>query len=365
MLSPVESIPSEFFPLRCERADAVICRALGVRFTAAVLRVEHRGRAVFERAYGFVDEARSAPVYVSTRFDLASLTKPFTAMLALREVAAGRLGLDGPLLDLIPEWRGREHELISVRMLLAHVSGMQSGADYRTLFNDSVERFTLTRALTAAPRERVIYSDLGFIALGVILERLRGHSLPSLMKEMRLELRAPTISYRPRAEEVGGIPATEHDGWRGRVRGVVHDEKAYLLNGIAGHAGLFGAACDVAALTEAFLGPTHGRSPVLLPSELVREALRVQAEDEILRRGLGWMLKKSDDNSCGARMGEGTFGHTGFTGTCVWADPARDVQIVFLTNAVYFGRSDLRSVRAAVCDAVIEEFDQRGSGAAG
>lgn len=343
--------------MHCERADALVRQALDARFTAAVLRVERGGQAVFERAYGFVDQTRTTPVYACTRFDLASLTKPFVATLALREVAAGRLCLDSDLLELIPEWRGREHAPISLRMLLAHVSGMQSGADYRTLFNDSVERFTLTRALLAAPRERVIYSDLGFIALGTLLERLTRRSLPALIGELAEELDSRTLGYRPRLQERGKVPATEEDAWRGRVRGVVHDEKAYLLNGVAGHAGLFGAACDVAALVEAFLGPVHGRSSKLLPSKLAVEAISEQSEDDVLRRGLGWMLKKREDNSCGTRMGAGTFGHTGFTGTCAWADPTRDAQIVFLTNAVYFGRSDLREVRASICDAVIEELD--------
>jgi len=340
-----------------ERADAVVREALGVRFTAAQLRIERAGRAAYERAYGFTDSSRSSPTYVTTRFDLASLTKPFVACAALREVATGRLSLDGSLLGILPEWRGDAHEPISLRMLLAHVSGMQSGADYRTLFNEAVEQYALLRPPAAAPRERVIYSDLGFIALGTILERATRRSLSSLIADIGNDLDARTLGYRPRPGEIAEIPATEEDARRGRVRGFVHDEKADMMGGVAGHAGLFGSARDVALLTEAFLGPLHGRSTTALPEELVRESLVKQAEDELLGRGLGWMLKKRDDNSCGALMRPGTFGHTGFTGTCAWADPSRDAQVVFLTNAVYFGRSDMRELRAAVCDAVIAELD--------
>jgi CubicO group peptidase (beta-lactamase class C family) len=213
------------------------------------------------------------------------------------------------------------------------------------------------RPLVAAPRERVVYSDLGFIALGAVLERSTGRSLSALIARLREELGAESLGYCPSAREIADVPATEEDAWRGRVRGFVHDEKAYLMGGVAGHAGLFGSARDVALLTEAFLGPLCGRPTTLLPENLVRESLVKQAEDDLLGRGLGWMLKKRDDNSCGARMRPGTFGHTGFTGTCAWADPSRDAQVVFLTNGVYFGRSDSRDLRAAVCDAVIEESD--------
>jgi CubicO group peptidase (beta-lactamase class C family) len=130
------------------------------------------------------------------------------------------------------------------------------------------------------------------------------------------------------------------------------------MNGVAGHAGLFGTAADVAALTEAFLGPLCARGHRFLPAPLAHAAVVEQGSDAVLRRGLGWALKTSDANSCGAAMSRATFGHTGFVGTSVWADPLRDLSIVLLTNAVYFGRKDLRDLRAAVCDAVVGEMDR-------
>ncbi len=133
--------------------------------------------------------------------------------------------------------------------------------------------------------------------------------------------------------------------------GVVHDEKAYLMNGVAGHAGLFGPARDVAALAEPYLAAANGRASRGLSARSCREAVVEHGADPVLRRGLGWALKTSDENSCGAAMSRSTFGHTGFTGTSVWADPERDLSIVLLTNAVYYGRNDLRDLRAAVCDA--------------
>ncbi len=336
-----------------ERADRVLIDAAGRRFTACVARVEHHGRVVFERAYGVTrDDELGQRVFADTRFDLASLTKLFVATLALRAVDDGVLALDTPLTELIEEWRERPHAAITLRRLLAHTSGMNSGADYRELFGECVERFALVRDLVATPGERVIYSDLGFIALGVLLQRATGRSLAALVAAA---FPGGCLTYRPAIAEQ--IPATEADAWRGRVQGFVHDEKAYLIGGVAGHAGLFGTAADVAALGEAFLAPLCGRGRTLLSNELVREAVREQAYDPVLRRGLGWALKTSDENSCGARFSPDSFGHTGFVGTCVWADAHRDLQAVLLTNSVYFGRNDTRDLRAAFYEALAQEID--------
>jgi serine-type D-Ala-D-Ala carboxypeptidase len=332
------------------RIDELLENACGREFTAAVARVEHRGRPIFERAYGTTRADELAhPVYADTRFDLASLTKLFVATLALQLVAQERLRLDVPLSAIVPEWECNANRAITLRMLLAHTSGMNSGADYREILGENVEDFALRCDLVSMPGERVIYSDLGFIALGVVLRRVTGLSLGALVA--RNFERSPR--FRPVAKERLAIPATEAD-WRGRVQGVVHDEKAYLMGGMAGHAGLFGTAADVAALTEAFLGVLCGRTPTLVPERLAREAVTEQAGDPVLRRGLGWALKTTDENSCGRYMSRSSFGHTGFVGTSVWADPERDLQGVLLTNSVYFGRNDTRELRAAFFEAIVQ-----------
>lgn len=311
---------------------------------------------VFERAYGLTrDDGLARALHVDTQFDLASLSKLFTATLALRGVAQGTFDLDGSLLAWFPEWRNTAHAPISLRMLLAHDSGMNSGADYRQLLGSNIVAFTLERELVAQPGERVVYSDLGFIALGELLHRAYGFSLAAILANLRVG----GLVYNPPRARWSGIPATEDDGWRGRVQGFVHDEKAYLLGGIAGHAGIFGSAADVAWLTETYLGPLNGRAPDALPQALVAEAVREQAADPVLRRGLGWALKTNDENSCGRFFSDGSFGHTGFVGTCVWADPARDVQAVLLTNSVYFGRSDTRDLRARFYEGLIEDLGLR------
>jgi len=338
--------------------DEFVRASLRRRFTAAVLRVERAGRVAFERAYGALDDGDGAPtVLVTTRFDLASLTKAFVSTAVLRAVATGLLRLDEPLVQVFPTWRSTAHARITVRMLLAHTAGMHSGADYRTLLGANVEQFALGHELAAAPGERVLYSDLGFIVLGVLLARVASRSLARTVSRTIERAGGESTAYRPRNDEAGAaIPATEFDTWRGRVRGAVHDEKAYLMGGVAGHAGLFGTARDVAALAEIYLAAVNGRPQRTLPSGLALEAIEEQAADPVLRRGLGWALKTSDENSCGAAMNRATFGHTGFTGTCVWADPVRDLSVVFLTNAVYYGRRDLRDVRAAICDACVAAY---------
>jgi len=340
-----------------ESCDEILRAAASHRYSGAVLRVQRSGRAVFERAYGrLAGEPDEAAVEVTTCFDLASLTKVFVSTAALQMVAAGLLALEGPLTRAFPEWEDNAHAAITLRMLLAHTSGMQSGADYRTLLSDRVDRFARECPLADEPGARVIYSDLGFIVLGELLSRTYGRSLAAVVAALGTQLNLEATAFRPRNDEAYEFPATELDAWRGRVRGGVHDEKAHLMGGVAGHAGLFGTARDVAVLAEAYLAPARGRAESVLPADLAMQAIAEHGADPVLRRGLGWALKTSDENSCGTMMDRATFGHTGFTGTCVWADPTRDLSVVLLTNAVYFGRRDLRDLRAAVCDAATREF---------
>ena len=339
-----------------DRVHAVLQDACGAQFTGAVARIEHRGELRFERAYGMTRADEFArPVYVDTAFDLASITKLFVSTIALRAVQERRITLDEPVARYLPEWYGTDREPITLRMLLAHDSGMNSGADYRQLLGFNVVEYTLERELIAAPGARVVYSDLGFIAIGELLSRIYGCSLSRLMSTMRT---SPT--FRPPSTQWPAIPATECDSWRGRVQGYVHDEKAYLLGGVAGHAGLFGTAQDVAWLGEQYLAAVCEReADRVLDNGLARDAISQQAFDPILRRGVGWALKTSDENSCGRWFASESFGHTGFVGTCIWADPVRDCSGVLLTNSVYFGRNDTRDLRAAFYEALVDDLGLR------
>ncbi len=330
---------------------------LGRRYSGAVLRIESGGRLRFCRAYGTTTAQAEAPVvYADTRFDIASLTKVFVSTVALAQVAGGALRLEAALTDRVPEWRGTPHAPITPRMLLAHTAGLRSGADYRALLARNVEAFALSEPLVGAPGKNVVYSDLGFIALGVVLARASGTSLAHVVRTKLAEYGAPNVSFAVPVRERMAVAATERDAWRGLVQGVVHDEKAFLMNGVAGHAGLFATAADVARLGEWYLAALR-RRPTKLDPGLAREAVREAAFDPVLRRGLGWALKTTPENSCGAAMSATTFGHTGFTGASIWVDPQRDLNVVLLTNAVHCGRSDMRAIRAAVCDAAVAAAD--------
>jgi CubicO group peptidase (beta-lactamase class C family) len=323
--------------------DDLLATHLGKRYSAAVVRIERGGRVVYERAAGTLRDDGGGRVYVDTRFDVASITKVFVSTVALALVARGVLTLDEPLVGAS-----------TLRMILAHTGGFRSGADYRTLFGEHIETFAAREPLVAAPGERVVYSDLGFLALGAALAARTATALEPLIEGELRTLGSERVTFA-RGARHEAVPATERDAWRGLVQGRVHDEKAALAGGVAGHAGLFAHALDVARLGEWYLAPRFGR-PSPLPAALALAATCEAAPDAVLRRGLGWALKTSDENSCGARMSPDTFGHTGFTGTCIWADPQRDLNVVVLTNAVHFGRHDLRDVRAALCDAAVAEF---------
>jgi CubicO group peptidase (beta-lactamase class C family) len=330
---------------------------LGVRYSAAVVRIDAAGKPRFVRAYGTVAAANGAAhVYADTRFDVASLTKIFVSTVALMLVAEGRLALDSALLDNLPEWRTTAHAPITLRMILAHVAGFRSGADYRTLLDRNVEAFALREPLVGPPGRAVVYSDLGFIALGTLLARATGRGLAATVSTRLRALGAAQTTFGVPAHERAFVAATECAAWRGLVQGAVHDEKAYLMNGVAGHAGLFAGAGDVARAGEWYLAALRGR-PTPLDRGLARLAVSEAAGDPVLRRGLGWALKTTAGNSCGERMSPGAFGHTGFTGTSIWIDPLRDASVVLLTNAVHFGRTDIRPIRAAVCDAAMAAID--------
>ena len=246
------------------RVDAALRSGDGDEYTGAVARIEHRGRVVFERAYGATrDDALGRPVYCDTRFDLASLTKLFVATLALQLVAQNRLSLDEPLPRSCRNGGG-PHAAITARMLLAHDLGNEFG---RRLSRDSQRERRAFRADAPSCRGAWRARHLQRPRASSRWRRDRTHT-PAFARITRC---ARFICEHGRlfsavAPIALAIPATEDDAWRGRAQGFVHDEKAYLMGGAAGHAGLFGTAADVAAMTECYLGRLHGRIGALLPA---------------------------------------------------------------------------------------------------
>lgn len=304
-----------------------------------------------------------------TVYDLASLTKVVaTTTLAMIAVSEGKLDLDAPVQRYLPEFRGPGKQRVTLRHLLTHSSGLR--ADRRlwreTPNADSALRLVNLTPLDTAPGVRMVYSDLGAIVLGEVVERVLGGRLDRLAQRRifgPLEMRS--TRFRPPASWLPRIAPTEYDtAWRKRiVRGEVHDEKAAWLGGVAGHAGLFASAPDLLTFGEWALSvlrePDRSRSwanrkaPAVQPSVL-REFIRRQYLVPGSSRALGWDTPSSG-SSAGTRLDSLSFGHTGFTGTSIWIDPGRDLVIVLLTNRVHPSRDNSRlgPLRIAVADAVV------------
>jgi CubicO group peptidase (beta-lactamase class C family) len=352
----VDPSPDRIFAL----TDSVLAAGLAARaFPAATIEVGCGTAPLWRRAYGRLHyESDAAATTLDTIFDLASLTKVIaTTSLVMRHVAAGTLDLDAPLADYLVAWRGTPQGPIRVRQLLTHASGLPPHARCWELCRD---RRDYQEAILAMPLERPIgtasvYSDLGFILLGFILEDLGG-PLTAGLDAVAQPLGLETIRYQPPDAWRDRIAPTEFDMWRNRLLvGEVHDENAAALGGIAGHAGVFGAVGDVGRFARAVLR-TLGENTVLGTPALMRQ-FTTRADVPESSRALGWdtMLPTS---SCGSRLSPSAFGHTGFTGTSLWIDPEMDLYVVLLTNRVHPTRANdaLRALRPRVHDAVVEDL---------
>ena len=358
-----------------ERASEILLEGILDRaFPAATIEVGRLHGAIWRRAFGTLSYAAESPsVGYDTIFDLASLTKVIaTTTLAMRAIDDGLLTLDDRLVSHLPEWRGTDRETATIRDLLAHASGLPA---YLPFFRDHSGRVEFEPAICHTPleyplRTRSIYSDLGFMLLGFILEDLRRNAkarpgqfdpsatLAAQFRRIAAFITAEPLAYNPPRSWRPRTAPTEHDDWRGRtLQGEVHDENAWALAGTAGHAGLFGTAGAVGAFAQSVLRTIGGERVVAAP-DTFREFIR-RAGTPGSSRALGWdtMLPTS---SCGSRMSPTAIGHTGFTGTSLWIDWERDLYVVLLTNRVHPTRENdrLRAIRPAFHDAVMEEFDR-------
>ena len=326
-------------------------------YPAAVVEVGDRNGAVWQQAFGRLDyEDNAAITQKDTIFDLASLTKVIaTTSLAMQLVERGKLALDDRVADRIPEWRGHDREHVTLRSLLTHSSGLTAWLPF---FRDHKGRAEFQHAICSLPLEyppgtQSIYSDLGFILLGFVIEDAGGGRFEGQAMELLRRLTTGRLMFNPPAELRPLIAPTEHDSWRGRrLVGEVHDENCWALGGAAGHSGLFGSAGAVGDFARAMLAALDGRDATLASATVARLfATRAGAQSS---RALGWdtMLPTS---SCGTRMSPSAFGHTGFTGTTLWIDPERGIYVVFLTNRVNPSRENtaIQQIRPALHDAVL------------
>jgi CubicO group peptidase (beta-lactamase class C family) len=291
---------------------------------------------------------------MDTVFDLASLTKVIVTLpVMLSLIAGGKLSLDDPAAEFIPEFR---HRQVTIRHLLSHSSGLPADLPWqpRHAADRDVRGEILAQPLDFEPGSRAVYSDLGMILLGWIAETVAGDRLDRLARKFVFEpLGMTDTMFRPPASLAERIAPTEEvDGVA--IRGEVHDEKCFHLGGICGSAGLFSTAADVAKYAQWWLDrqPVQGMD---IPPDLMDACIR----PIVGNRGLGWEVWSGSGAppACGERWSIGSFGHTGFTGTSVWIDPAARGYAVFLTNAVHFGRGNrIRELRPELHSVIYSSF---------
>ncbi len=337
-------------------------------FPAASVEIGRAAGPLWGHAFGRLTYDSDAPAATSdTVFDLASLTKVIaTTTLAMRAIDDGVLALDDALSKRLPEWRGTDREMVTVRAVLAHASGLPA---YLPFFRDHTGRPEFEPAicrlpLEYAPRSRSIYSDLGFILLGFILHDVRSQAshgrldpsttLAAQFRRIASYLTSDPLAFNPPRGWREHTAPTEVDPWRGRLlAGEVHDENCWALGGAAGHSGLFGTAAAVGAFSRAALRTIRGDRILAQPDTFQEFIRRTNVPGS--SRALGWdtMLPTS---SCGTRMSATAIGHTGFTGTSLWIDWEKDVYVVLLTNRVHPTRENnrLKEIRPAFHDAVME-----------
>ncbi len=338
--------------------DSILEAAIADRASpGAAVAVGRSGRIVVSKGYGRTDWAQGAPAVTdSTIYDLASLTKVVattTAAMILEE--EGRLELDRAVAHYLPGFDAPDKASITPRMLLAHNSGMRS---YHVLYREAKGREEYLKAINARPLAHppgahTEYIDWNLIVLQLVIERVTGEPLDEFLRKrvfgplgMRDTRFNPPDSLRPR------VAPTEVQAFRGgQVWGVVHDENAWSLGGVAGHAGLFSSARDLAVFATMMLnGGEYGGVRILRPETIARWTRRQASGSS---RALGWDTPYPG-SSAGRHFSPSSFGHTGFTGTSIWMDPVNRVFVVLLTNRINPTRDNpkLGPLRSAVANAV-------------
>jgi CubicO group peptidase (beta-lactamase class C family) len=391
-LSPAFSSQDNTF----SEAFSILKNAIAARaFPAASVAITHERRLVALKAFGhFTYEQDAEDVTPTTLFDLASLTKVLaTTTMAMLLYERGLLDLDVPVAAVIPEFvsaaqtaKDPHRQEVTLRMLLAHSSGLPA---YEKLFlkahtKDELLRAAFTTPLTADPATRAEYSDIGFILLGAALERVAEELIDRFcQREIFGPLGMIHTTFNPPPESRKNIPPTanEEEGgaapparesvnshlpssvsqhprstFRGRIiQGEVQDENAFVLGGVAGHAGLFSTAEDVARFAHAML---HGGRPILRP-ETIALFTRRESAPAGTSRALGWDTPSQPSQS-GKYLGPNSFGHLGYTGTSLWIDPDRQLSITLLTNRTWPDCSSqaIKNVRPEFHDAVIEAMEK-------
>jgi serine-type D-Ala-D-Ala carboxypeptidase len=344
---------------RLAKIDHVVARGISAGgYPGAAVVVGRRGAAVWEKGFGRLSWSKSsAAVSVDrTIYDLASLTKVVgttTALMVLYD--QGKIRLDEPVATYLPSFSGGSKDRVTVRQLLEHRSGLPAGRDIWRLAHtpEEARNVVISTPLACEPGRCVEYSDLGADVLGFVVEAVSGQRLDVFLQENVFgPLGMMDTFFRPADSLRTRIAPTEMTPPRGYpLRGEVHDENAFALGGVAGHAGLFSTAADLAVFAQMMLnGGEYAGTRILADSTVALFSKRSAAT-----RALGWDTC-GGSGSCGKYLGADAYGHTGFTGTSLWLDPDRDMFVLLLTNRVHEARAKrpakvISDVRADLADA--------------
>jgi CubicO group peptidase (beta-lactamase class C family) len=335
-------------------------------FPGAVLAVGRHGRLLVLRSFGAMDYSEHAPAMPRDAvFDLASLSKVIGATTAAAILYdRKRLDLDAPVVRYIPEFAGTPgHEQVLVRHLLSHSSGLYARQVLwrRAADRAGIMQLVYTLPVDGKPGEKTQYQDHNMMLMGEIVYRITGLTLDQFLARNAFHpLRMKDTTYNPPPEWIPRIPPTEQDDVlrHALVRGVVHDENAYLMGGVSGHAGLFSSARDLAVFAQMYLnGGIYGRKRIL-KSQTIRVFMERQATPPGTVRALGWATPAAGSFP-GDLASPHAIIHTGFTGTSIYIDPERDAFIILLTNRVHPTRNNVRieQARPAIHTAVLTALD--------
>ena len=327
-------------------------------FPGAIAVIGNHDGPLVTVAAGHLDWAPSPVPDERTLWDLASLTKVVGMTSAMMQlVEQGKVDLDAKVQRYLPEWTGTNKEKVTVRDLITHRSGLPAFKTYYklNLSPDSTLKLFFATPLDTLPGVRMVYSDIGAILLGKIIERVSGQTLDTyLAQHVFRPLGMNDTRYRPDSSLLARIAPTEVDPWRGRlVHGEVHDENAYALGGVSAHAGLFSTAHDLSRLARAYLSGGALDGGRLARASTIRQFTTVQ-DSAFSSRALGWDTP-SAHSSAGHFIERPAFGHTGFTGTSLWIAPQYDLYVLLLTNRVNptRNRNGIGPARVAVADAAM------------
>lgn len=362
---------SQSFPA-AEALDRAIADAItNNEIPGAVLLVGHKGKAVYEKAYGWRALApRKEPMTADTIFDAASLTKVVATTPAIMKLfEQGKIRLNDEVTRYLPDFQGGKSR-ITVRHLLTHFSGLRPDVDLKPEWKgyDTGVKLALVDKPVAEPGERFIYSDINFVLLGEIVRVVTGKPLPQFVSEsvwqplgMRETMFNPPASLHRRIAPTEQLP-----GQMAPLRGIVHDPTARFMGGVAGHAGMFTTARDLGRFAEMMLGGGQLRGVRVFSELTVEKFTSPQSPpDQPMLRGLGWDIDTPFSSNRGELFPVGSYGHTGFTGTSLWIDPISDTYVILLANSVHPKlRPAISSLRSRVATVVASAVGLKAPGVA-